>query len=108
MRAVWRWPTHIVVGRTLPMGNCNGNELFRDDVDGSKDSAQGTRYSSIEDALTNANFMLRGGAASVWIVDRVTQTGWIASSRPGLPLLGTRASPARFATSRRLAAASLH
>jgi hypothetical protein len=67
-----------------------------------------TRHSSIEDALTNANFMLRGGAASVWIVDRVAQTGWIASSRPGLPLLGTRASPTRFATSRRLAAASLH
>jgi len=67
-----------------------------------------TRYSSIEDALTNANFMLRGGAASVWIVDRVAQTGWIASSSPSLPLLGTWASLARFATSRRLAAASLH
>jgi hypothetical protein len=67
-----------------------------------------TRYSSIEDALTSANFMLRGGASSVWIVDRVAQTGWIASSRPSLPLLGTWASPARFGASRRLAAASLH
>jgi hypothetical protein len=67
-----------------------------------------TRYSSIEDALTSANFMLRGGAASVWIVDRVAQTGWIASSRPSVPLLGTWSSPARFATNRRLAAASLH
>ena len=41
MRVVWCWTTHIVVGRTLPMGNCNGNELFRDDVDGSEDRAQG-------------------------------------------------------------------
>jgi hypothetical protein len=67
-----------------------------------------TRFSSIEDALTSADFMLRSGASSVWIVDRVAQTGWIASSRPSLPLLGTCASPARFATGRRLAAASLH
>ena len=67
-----------------------------------------TRYSSIEDALTSANFMLRGGAVSVWIVDRVARTGWIASSRPSVPLLGTWSSPARFATNRRLAAASLH
>jgi hypothetical protein len=66
-----------------------------------------TRYSSIEDALTSANFMLRGGAGSVWIVDRVAQTGWIASSRPSLALLGTGASSAPFA-SRRLAAASLN
>ena len=67
-----------------------------------------TRYSSIEDALTSANFMLRGGAGSVWIVDRAAQTGWIASSRPSPPLHRTWASPAPFATSRRLAEASLN
>jgi hypothetical protein len=39
-----------------------------------------TRYSSIEDALTGANFMLGRGAMSVWIVDRAAQTGWIAKS----------------------------
>jgi len=66
-----------------------------------------TRCSTIEDALTSANCMLGDGAISVWIVDRAGQTGWIASSRPSVPLLGTGASPAPFAANRRLAAASL-
>ena len=66
-----------------------------------------TRYSSIEDALTSANFMLRGGAGSVWIVDRVAQTGWIASSRPSLALLGTRASSAPFVANQQFASATL-
>lgn len=66
-----------------------------------------TRYSSIEDALTGANFMLGDGATSVWIVDRVAQTGWIASSQPNLTLIGNRASPAPFASHRHLASASL-
>jgi hypothetical protein len=66
-----------------------------------------TRYSSIEDALTGANFMLGDGATSVWIVDRVAQTGWIASSQPNLKLIGNRASPAPFASHRHLASASL-
>ena len=57
-----------------------------------KSALKETRYSSIEDALTSANFMLRGGAASVWIVDRVAQTGWIASTQPSLKLNGNRAS----------------
>jgi hypothetical protein len=47
-----------------------------------------TRYSSIEDALDGANFMLGDGATSVWIVDRVAQTGWIARSQPNLQLIG--------------------
>jgi hypothetical protein len=66
-----------------------------------------TRYNSIEDALTGANVMLRGGAVSVWIVDRVAQTGWIASSRPSLALLGTGASSAPLASNRHLASANL-
>jgi hypothetical protein len=66
-----------------------------------------TRYNSIEDALTDANFMLGGGADSVWIVDRVAQTGWIASARPSLALLGTGASSAPFAANRHLASATL-
>ena len=66
-----------------------------------------TRYGSIEDALTGANFMLGDGALSVWIVDRAAQTGWIASSRPGLALLGTGASSAPFAANRHLASATL-
>jgi hypothetical protein len=51
------------------------------------------RYSSIEDALTGANCMLGDGAASVWIVDRAAQTGWIASSHPSLELIGNRRRP---------------
>jgi len=47
-----------------------------------------TRYSSIEDAITGAKFMLGDGAVSVWIVDRIAQTGWIASSQPRLELIG--------------------
>ena len=43
-----------------------------------KTALKETRYSSIEDALTGANFMLGRGAMSVWIVDRAAQTGWIA------------------------------
>ena len=66
-----------------------------------------TRYNSIEAALTDANFMLGGGAVSVWIVDRVAQTGWIASTQPSLKLNGNRASPAPFASHRHLASASL-
>ena len=66
-----------------------------------------TRYSSIEDALTGANFMLGDGATSVWIVDRVAQTGWIASSQPNLKLIGNGASPAPFASHRHFASASL-
>ena len=66
-----------------------------------------TRYSSIEDALTSADFMLRGGAGSVWIVDRVAQTGWIASSRPSLTLLGAGASSAPFVANRQFASAAL-
>ena len=66
-----------------------------------------TRYSSIEDALTGANFMLRGGAVSVWIVDRVAQTGWIASSQPKLGVDWNWASSAPFASNRHLASASL-
>ena len=66
-----------------------------------------TRYSSIEDALTGANSMLGRGAVSVWIVDRAAQTGWIASSRPNLALLGTGASSAPFASNRPLASATM-
>jgi hypothetical protein len=66
-----------------------------------------TRYSSIEDALTGANFMLGDGAISVWIVDRAAQTGWIASSRSSLALLGTGASSASFASNQHLASSSL-
>jgi hypothetical protein len=65
-----------------------------------------TRYSLIEDALTGANSMLGDGAESVWIVDRVAQTGWIASARPSLKLTGNWASPASFASHRHLASAS--
>ena len=66
-----------------------------------------TRYSSIEDALSGANFMLGDWALSVWIVDRAAQTGWIASSRPSLALLGTGASSASFASNQHLASSSL-
>ncbi len=66
-----------------------------------------TRYSSIEDALIGATFMLGGGAVSVWVVDRVAQTGWIASTQPSLKLNGKRASPAPFASNRHLASATL-
>ena len=52
-----------------------------------------TRYSSIEDAITGAKFMLGHGAVSVWIVDRIAQMGWIASSQPRLELVGTRRRP---------------
>ena len=47
-----------------------------------KTALKETRYSSIEDALTGANFMLGRGAMSVWIVDRAAQTGWIAKFAP--------------------------
>jgi hypothetical protein len=47
-----------------------------------KTALEETRYSSIEDALTGANFMLCRGAMSVWIVDRAAQTGWIAKFAP--------------------------
>jgi hypothetical protein len=52
-----------------------------------------TRYSSIEDALTDANFMLGDGATAVWIVDCVAQTGWIASSQSNLKLVGNGRRP---------------
>ena len=52
-----------------------------------------TRYSSIEDAITGAKFMLGDGAVSVWIVDRVAQAGWIASSQPRLEMIGTGCRP---------------
>ena len=66
-----------------------------------------TRYNSIEDALTGANFVLGGGADSVWIVDRAAQTGWIASAQPSLTLNGDGASSAPFAANRHLASAAL-
>ena len=47
-----------------------------------KTTLEETRYSSFEDAITGAEFMLGDGAVSVWIVDRIAQTGWIASSQP--------------------------
>ena len=72
-----------------------------------KSALKETRYGSIEDALTGANFMLSDGAESVWIVDRAAQTGWIASSRSSPELIGNRASPAPSAAKRRLASASL-
>jgi hypothetical protein len=52
-----------------------------------------TRYSSIEEAITGAESMLGDGAGSVWIVDRIAQTGWIASSQPRLELIGTGRRP---------------
>ena len=66
-----------------------------------------TRYNLIEDALTGANFMLGGGADSVWIVDRVAQTGWIASAQQSLTLNGDGASSAPFVANRHLASATL-
>ena len=65
-----------------------------------------TRYSSIEDALTGANYMLGDEAISVWIVDRTAQTGWIVSSRPSPELIGTRVPSAPFASNRHLASAN--
>ena len=53
-----------------------------------KTTLKETRYSSIDDAITGAEFMLGDGAVSVWIVDRAAQTGWIASSQPRLELIG--------------------
>ena len=54
-----------------------------------------TRYSAIEDAITSAEFMLGHGAVSVWIVDRVAQTGWIASLQPRSELIGIGRRPHR-------------
>ena len=53
-----------------------------------KTTLKEARYNSIDDAITGAEFMLGDGAISVWIVDRVAQTGWIASSQPRLDLIG--------------------
>ena len=58
-----------------------------------KTTLEETRYSSFEDAITGAEFMLGDGAVSVWIVDRIAQTGWIASSQPRLELIGTGRRP---------------
>jgi hypothetical protein len=58
-----------------------------------KTTLKETRYSSIDDAITGAEFMLGEGAVSVWIVDRIAQTGWIASSQRRWKLIGTGRRP---------------
>jgi hypothetical protein len=58
-----------------------------------KTTLKETRYSSIDAAITGAEFMLGDGAVSVWIVDRIAQTGWIASSHPRLKMIRTGRRP---------------